>query len=293
MITSQFQKRSGTLISASCTKAGCGAVYYPDHYTRPDPQSDTPNRLRLHYLEYNSPWLKVSRKGVFAHLAVARLQESTTKNLHSGWQQFARFINEMRGDPTTTMTDNQSYRLFAENFARRLLKAHRLTDTFSCPAPAGPKQLIQAVLALISPDGNGGVVPGGLQHTCMDCVHRKRYASDDSVTSTGSAAGVADVEGTNASPVSPACSVTVSECFSLCISPQNLVSPEGLSEIEAQAAQFSPPQLEAPPEGTPRGWIRAVVMDGKTISHRVRLQVHPDVLKANLLFVLTYIIPRI
>jgi hypothetical protein len=36
------------------------------------------------------------------------------------------------------------------------------------------------------------------------------------------------------------------------------------------ALAVQPPQQNAPPPGTPRGYVRLAVMDGKTIGHRVR-----------------------
>ncbi len=49
-------------------------------------------------------------------------------------------------------------------------------DTFSCRANSKTDVLVWAVREEIGRDG--GIVPGAMEHACMDCTHQKCYWQD-------------------------------------------------------------------------------------------------------------------
>ncbi|KAJ7679827.1 hypothetical protein B0H17DRAFT_1138965 [Mycena rosella] len=136
------------------------------------------------------------------------------------------------------------WRLFIEHFSRRLLHFHK-QENFACEAHPSTRLLAEAVRAAIGV--NGGVRDAGMTHGCAGCTHLKRYRSD--LIAEGAILGhdqeVAGLgnEGINAQNNNP--------------------------DINGDELPFQPPpQQDAPPAGSPRGYVRLAVMDGKTIKHR-------------------------
>ncbi|KAJ7671731.1 hypothetical protein B0H17DRAFT_1162093 [Mycena rosella] len=101
-------------------------------------------------------------------------------------------------------------------------------ENFACEAHPSTRLLAEAVRAAIGV--NGGVRDAGMTHGCAGCTHLKRYRSD--LIAEGAILGH-DQE----------------------------VAGLGNEGINAQ-------NVDAPPAGSPRGYVRLAVMDGKTIKHR-------------------------
>ncbi|KAJ7757675.1 hypothetical protein B0H14DRAFT_3096596 [Mycena olivaceomarginata] len=182
------------LIIAHC--ASCQADYHPDCITYRDNDNH-----RLQRLETTAQYIRMSKHGVWAHRQIAILQENALNRFHSGWSNFADWLNDSTG-------------------SRRKMTTRSLTE---------------AVRATIGE--NGGVLATAMTHGCVDCTHIKRYRSDLDVA--GMAASATDDN-----------TLYVLTFFR----PPNQL---GL-----------PQQQAAPQAGTPRGYIRLAVMDGKTIQHR-------------------------
>ncbi|KAJ7884489.1 hypothetical protein B0H13DRAFT_2235352 [Mycena leptocephala] len=150
------------------------------------------------------------------------------QRFHSGWSNFADWFSY-----------RQSQKLFLQHFTRRLLVAHGKESDFTCEAHPTSKDLAKAVRVLIGE--NGGFMPSALKHGCMDCTHVKRYRSD-LVREGAVLAGDTDVAG----------------------------SESGVMEEQPLPANLPAvlPQQPAPPYGSPRGYTRLAVMDGKTLTHK-------------------------
>jgi hypothetical protein len=170
LLDASFQWVSADLLVGHC--ANCNTDYYPDRITRVGE-----GRHRAELLEYDTEFIRVSKNGVWVHRKVAVAQEKALHRFHSGWSNFADWINDSTdNDINVTFTYRQSQRLFLEHFARRLLVAHGKEDSFACEAHTNSKVLAEKVREMIGV--NGGVIPGSLGHGCMDCTHVKRYRSD-------------------------------------------------------------------------------------------------------------------
>ncbi|KAJ7606878.1 hypothetical protein FB45DRAFT_982898 [Roridomyces roridus] len=214
VLNSSFEWESATLVVGHC--ATCKADYYPDRITRVGT-----GRERAEVLEYDAEYLRVSKSGIWVHRRIALAQEKALQCYHSGWSNFADWINGLTQDINVTFTYRQSQRLFLEHFSRRLLISHDKSTTFTCTAHSSSKSLAEKVRAAIGI--NHGVIPSAMHHGCMDCTHIKRYHSGPPVG--------------DAAPL-----------------------PANLPEVLAQQP--------APAEGSPRGYARLAVMDGKSLTHR-------------------------
>ncbi|KAK7033846.1 hypothetical protein R3P38DRAFT_2699468, partial [Favolaschia claudopus] len=134
------------------------------------------------------------------------------------------------------------WRLFVEHFARRLLKFHGKADLFTCNAHSATKILVDAVRKVIGQDG--GVIAKALDHGCLDCTHVKRFADEEVPQPNGNATEIA---GSEAGPAGPA-------------EPDAAPLPPTLAS--------SLPRQPRPAPGSPRGYCRLSVMDGKSLTHK-------------------------
>jgi hypothetical protein len=148
---------------------------------------------------------------------------------------------------TPLVTVRQSKRLFIEHFARRLLVAHKKDSTFICTANLSLEEFAESIRGAIGTDGS--VIQAAMDHTCMDCTHKKRYREDliaEGVDLNGVQEGMAEVE------------------------PNGQGQAAGNMEEDLPLNMpHRPLQQPMPPEGTPCGYVRMAVMDGKTVGHRV------------------------
>ncbi|KAJ7347200.1 hypothetical protein DFH08DRAFT_1001888, partial [Mycena albidolilacea] len=223
------------LIIAHC--ASCQADYHPDCITYRDNDNH-----RLQRLETTAQYIRMSKHGVWAHRQIAILQENVLNRFHSGWSNFADWLNDSTGS-RRKMTYRQSQRLFIEHFSRRLLLFHNKHANFTCEGQPSTRSLTEVVRATIGE--NGGVLATAMTHGCVDCTHIKRYRSD--LVNEGILLGtdLEDVAGMAASATD-----------------DNLAADDAVDQLGL------PQQQAAPQAGTPRGYIRLAVMDGKTIQHR-------------------------
>jgi hypothetical protein len=102
-------------------------------------------------------------------------QENAILRFHSGWANFAEWLSDTIG-ATPRITTRQSQRLYFEHFARRLISAHGLEDSFTVPAHSSAQVLVESIRDAIGKDG--GVVAGSMEHGCTRCTHLKRYTTD-------------------------------------------------------------------------------------------------------------------
>ncbi|KAJ6595103.1 hypothetical protein DFH09DRAFT_1413020 [Mycena vulgaris] len=218
VLNDTFHWAQADLLVAHC--ATCQADYYPDRITYRDE-----NNHRRQRLEMTPTYIRVAQKGIWVHRQIAVFQENALNRFHSGWSNFADWLNDSM-ESNRKLTYRQSQRLFMEHFSRRLLFFHGKDSGFSCDAHPSTRRLSEAVGTAIGV--NGGVIEAAMSHGCVECTHVKRYRSDlvNGGVILGEDAAVAGIP-----------------------------SPESNDQ-------------EAPPEGTPRGYIRLAVMDGKTIKHR-------------------------
>ncbi|KAJ7150733.1 hypothetical protein C8R46DRAFT_1305439, partial [Mycena filopes] len=231
LLDASFKWVSADLLVGRCQT--CNADYYPDMITRKQP-----GRKRSQVLEYDTAFIRVSKHGVWVHRKIAIAQEKALQRFHSGWSNFADWVNDSTDDINIQFTYRQSQRLFVEHFSRRLLVAHGKDAMFSCEAHSPTKSLAEAVRNVIGK--NGGNIPGAMRHGCMDCTHIKQYAPENGAP----AGGEAEVVGSEAGPAD-----AVKQPL-----PANL--PSNL------------PRQEHPPAGEPVGYTRLGVMDGKTLKHK-------------------------
>lgn len=168
MLTSDLRWRPALLYVAHCIK--CEANYYPDSWTYA-----APGNTRRQCLEYNAPYLRVSKHGIWVERRVAWMQELGTVHFHAGWSNFANWVNDLVTSKPL-LTYRQSQRIFFEHFARRLLIAHNQDVNFSIPAHSTASELVSHVRDRIGI--NGGVFHANLSHGCANCTHPKRYYSD-------------------------------------------------------------------------------------------------------------------
>ncbi|KAJ7069897.1 hypothetical protein C8F01DRAFT_1246066 [Mycena amicta] len=242
LLDRSFQWVQADLLVASCGK--CKAEYYPDRITHPS----LVRGKRTEWLEPHAVCIRVSVHGIWVDRAVARAQEKALHRFHSGWANFADWINDGLAEGSTQkLTYRQSKRLFLEHFARRLLFAHGKASEFTLPANSSSETLATAVRNEIGKDK--GVLPGSLKHGCMDCTHVKRYRVDlpDAVLVDGRSTDVVGLENTGEDTTGP-------------LDPSDPSLPPNLPTASANQA--------APAPGNPRGYVRMMVMDGKTITHK-------------------------
>lgn len=184
------------LFVAYCTK--CKAEYYPDRITY---QLEKSSYGRAQRLECDASYLRVSKSGIWMHRRLALAQEHAILRFHSGWSNFAEWLNDTVG-AKPRITTRQSQRLYFEHFSRRLILCHGMETTFTVPAHSSSQVLAESVRDVIGRDG--GVVPGAMDHGCVNCTHLKRYTSDllaEGAPLEGNEAGVVD-GGENGNPVS-------------------------------------------------------------------------------------------
>ncbi|KAJ7871932.1 hypothetical protein B0H13DRAFT_2554153 [Mycena leptocephala] len=237
LLDSNFRWVEADLFIAFCQS--CDAEYHPDRITYRQNQS------RMQKPEYNAKFLRVSKHGVWMDRRIAITQENAILRFRSGWSNFAEWLSDTIGQKPR-VTTRQSQRLYFEHFARRLIAAHELTDTFSIPSNSDSKTLAEAVREKIGV--NGGTIARTMAHGCTDCTHLKRYRSD--LLANGVSLGDR-VEGVADDPSEP--------------NLQNVPLPQdGEMDLPAQ-----PKQQDSPPANGPRGYVRLAVMDGKTITHKL------------------------
>ncbi|KAJ7245525.1 hypothetical protein C8J57DRAFT_1524243 [Mycena rebaudengoi] len=236
LLDSTFHWVQADLVTAHC--ATCTAEYYPDRVTYRGP-----NRTCLQRLEFDVNHVRVSKHGIWVHRHIAICQEKALYRFHSGWSNFADWLNDCSPAATQKLTYRQSQRLFMEHFSRRLLRAHNKDAEFVCVAHPSTDRLVSSVRATIGV--NSGVIPGAMTHGCTDCTHVKRYRSDLLAEGAvfGSNIDVIGVENHDDEDLNDA--------------PQN----------EMPALEV-PEQQVSPPVGAPWGYVRLAVMDGKTVTHR-------------------------
>ncbi|KAJ7118705.1 hypothetical protein C8R46DRAFT_1364980 [Mycena filopes] len=193
----------------------------------------------------DTEFIRVSKHGVWVHRKIAIAQEKALQRFHSGWSNFADWVNDSTDDINIQFTYRQSQRLFVEHFSRRLLVAHGKDAMFFCEAHSPTKSLAEAVRNVIGK--NGGNIPGAMRHGCMDCTHIKQYAPENGAQ----AGGEAEVVGSEAGPADAIDPVILEEQPLPANLPSNL------------------PRQEHPPAGEPVGYTRLGVMDGKTLKHKV------------------------
>ncbi|KAJ7732283.1 hypothetical protein B0H16DRAFT_1328812 [Mycena metata] len=232
MLTATMQWVSADLLVGQC--GTCKADYYPDTITK-----KVPGRKRTQELEYDAEYLRVSKHGVWVHRKIALSQENALHRFHSGWSNFADWVNDTTNDINMSLTYRQSQRLFIEHFSRRLLVAHGKTVGFSCEAHARMQVLAAKVREVVGK--NGGIIAGAMRHGCMDCTHVKRYREGE--VNVGDAAGVV---GSEPGPIDPA-----------------LIQEEPLPANMPHVL----PRQEKPAPGQPCGYTRLSVMDGKSLKH--------------------------
>ncbi|KAJ7910441.1 hypothetical protein B0H13DRAFT_2232934 [Mycena leptocephala] len=241
LLDSRFRWVEGALYVAYCAR--CHAEYYPDRITY---HADENSPGRIQKLEYGATYLRVSKHGIWMDRRIAVAQENAILRFHSGWSNFAEWLNDTIS-VSPRVTTRQSQRLYFEHFARRLISAHDLEDTFSVPAHSSANALVEAVRTAVGEDG--GVVAGAMKHGCTRCTHLKRYTADllaEGAVLDENESGVVD-----APPV------------------------QGNAVDHNVPAGAIPPELTPHPkqqervQSSPRGYTRLAVMDGKTISHRI------------------------
>lgn len=160
------------LIVAHCPQ--CDSNHYPDHITF---KSDSGRQQKL---EIDSPYLRVSKHGVWAVRDLAIAQEKAVYRFHAGFFNFAEWVNDCsigtEENGLKTLTVRQSQKMFTEHLSRRLIQAHGMQDTFQCPANPSANSLAGYVRDALGKDG--GLVAGSMEHGCVECTHKKRYRSD-------------------------------------------------------------------------------------------------------------------
>ncbi|KAJ7725665.1 hypothetical protein DFH07DRAFT_871769 [Mycena maculata] len=237
LLDATYQLVSADLIVARCSK--CKADYYPDVIT----QKVQGSHRRTQLLEYDAEYIRVSKQGVWAHRKIALAQEKAVQRLHCGWSNFANWVNDMTEDINQRLTYRQAQKALRRAFfPAAFAGSPRVRDIYlRCPRPCK----ISHCSCKRGHWENGGVIPGAMDHGCMDCTHVKRYG-----VPVVNAGGAADVVGSEAGPAGP-------------IDPTVVENP-----LPPNLPEFVPMQ-DAPPPGAPLGYERLSVMDGKTVTHKV------------------------
>ncbi|KAJ7579446.1 hypothetical protein C8J56DRAFT_796160 [Mycena floridula] len=214
----------------------CKADYLPDKVTYKDETGQ-----RVQKFELDTEYFRISKNGLWAHRRVAVLQEKALLRFHSGWSNFAQWLNDGT-NLRPKVTNRQCQRLFLEYFSRRLIVAHNLTETFTCPANPSSSDLAECLRNTIGRDG--GVLGSSMDHGCLECTRWKRFPDDliaEGLVTIPSSIGVAGVD---EEPVD-----AVEQEIPLAAVPANPIQPSRNA-------------------GEPRGYIRQAVMDGKNMGHR-------------------------
>lgn len=267
LIGNNYESTSAYLVIAHCHN--CDSNYYPDRYTY---KSDSG---RLQKLELDASFLRVSKHGIWVVRSLAISQEKAVYRLHAGFFNFAEWVNDSNGldggDESKILTVRQSQKMFTEHMARRLIKANDADANFECPAEPNAESLARAVINIAGV--NSGLVAGSMDHQCRECTHKKRYHSDlenDGVNLSGENLE-ATVAGTDVDDASVSHLMYIILSLSVSYLLQESVPQLGDNGLESTVQ--SPPngQQIAPPAGEPRGYVQMATMDGKTITHRVRL----------------------
>jgi hypothetical protein len=162
LLDSDFEWYTAYLFIAHCSS--CCADHYPDKVTY------VSRDLQRQKLEYDATYLCVSKTGVWMHRKIALAQEHALYRFHSGWSNFAGWLNDTL-ESKPEVTNRQSQRLFIEHFSRRLLSTHGMQNDFSCSVHPTSAELAESVCNLLGQEG--GVIPSSMHHT-----HRKRYRVD-------------------------------------------------------------------------------------------------------------------
>ncbi|KAJ7773618.1 hypothetical protein DFH07DRAFT_866044 [Mycena maculata] len=242
LLDSSFHWVKADLFVAFCKS--CNAEYHPDRISYRHP-----NQPRMQKPEYDAKFLRVSKHNVWMDRRIAITQENAVLRFRSGWSNFAEWLSDTIGEGPR-VTTRQSQRLYFEHFARRLITAHNLTNSFSVPSNSAAQVLAESVRQQIGV--NGGIIAGTMTHGCMDCTHLKRYKSD--LVSTGVTLGDR-VDGVAGDP-----------------SGQDVI-PDVQGPIEQQTVPHGlpgqPQQQDSPPANGCRGYTRLATMDGKTITHKI------------------------
>ncbi|KAI1784902.1 hypothetical protein LXA43DRAFT_1119741 [Ganoderma leucocontextum] len=245
VLTSDLRWREAALYIAHCID--CQADYYPDSITYPMAPNSRARRQRF---DYTTRYLRVSKHGIWAERRIAWMQEHTLVRFHTGWSNFANWINDLLPHEPL-ITYRQSQCLFLEHFSRRLLIAHGKHENFSIPAHPNSATLAEVVRECIGV--NGGVLPSAKYHGCTECTHIKRYYTDliheGAIPQEVNLDAVVEVE---------------VEDEQLGAAPDGQLADQGLPPDMPP-----PPQVhQAAPAGQARGYVRLAVMDGKTITHQ-------------------------
>ncbi|KAF7344089.1 hypothetical protein MVEN_01698600 [Mycena venus] len=184
-----------------------------------------------------------SSEGENIGVSPPRTPELGLHRFHSGWSNFADWVNDCTSSERK-FTYRQSQRLWTEHFSRRLLVFHNKIHTFLCSAHPNTRVLSDAVRTTIGVDG--GVLATAMTHGCVECTHVKRFRSD--LVAEGAVFGrdyeLAEMDNGIEAP------------------------PPDIGDDPAAVQLPLPQQLNAPPPGLPRGYVRLAVMDGKNIQHR-------------------------
>jgi hypothetical protein len=160
LIGADYRVHDAYLLVASCRT--CGSRFYPDRITY---HSDDSGRLQK--LEWDCSYLCISQTGVWVTRDLAVAQEKAIYRFHAGFFNFTEWLNDT--NDTKTLTVRQSQKMFTEHFARRLIQAHQMQDTFQCPANPSANGPAKAVRDAIGQDGR--IVPGAMEHECTECMH--------------------------------------------------------------------------------------------------------------------------
>lgn len=195
VIDADYQRKMGYLVVAHCTS--CSAKYFPDIITK----AGALGGRRIQKLEEDPEWIRISKRGVWAHRNIALLQRHSLVEFRGTWQRFRLFFNKTHGHGEDILTERQTHRLFIEYFIRTLLSAQGRLDDFECPSFSNPSVVVKAALAILGE--GGGVIPGAMEHHCADCLHEKRYREDLDGAALGAEHQVADVDDDGENLVSP------------------------------------------------------------------------------------------
>ncbi|KAF9470353.1 hypothetical protein BDN70DRAFT_909533 [Pholiota conissans] len=226
-----YSWKQALVFVARCPR--CRSEYYPDRYTY------MLNNERTQSLEYDSDYIRVSKKGIWVHRNIAIAQEHAVFRFRCGWSNFGGWLNDNLL-PGQTVTNRQAQRLFIEHLSRRLLKAHGKENDFQLRANTTTSDLASAICDVLG--HNGGSIPSSFHHGCQECTHQKRFRSD--LISEGA---------------------TFDEGLAVAGLEENIGE-----NVDQQNPQVSGTLLqEEPVPGQKRGYIRMAVMDGKTIGHRI------------------------
>ncbi|KAJ7439572.1 hypothetical protein FB451DRAFT_1344220 [Mycena latifolia] len=89
LLSSDFHWVKAQLFVAYCVK--CRAEYYPDRVTY---HLEGSSYGRVQRLEYDASYLRVSKHGIWMHRRIALTQEHAILRFHSGWSNFAEWLND-------------------------------------------------------------------------------------------------------------------------------------------------------------------------------------------------------